>query len=563
MVFTAAQLTAFFTDADQMALVDATRVQLATIEGISDPSHLAGHKEDSFKQISRSLSRPANGHGPYVLGAMSLHRLMVTSDLVRYYNSIGRDLTPANVFYATTGNSFDTCYSVHADKKLSENKDPPVPSRTLPILQWIEAYEDHAHRAYTDKGRPFAYVIRPLRVAPYPCPPAQPGKPYALDYDTLADEMIARTNHSHDLYRTDNAAVYHDIEKAVRGTSYASSIKVFSDKKNGRGAFLALKQQFGGTPAYKTLIDDATAVLYTRKWKAQGSFPLATFVAQHRAAYVNMQLGAVHCQHQLPTEFTRVDLFLKAIECTDSGLSTQIALLRADDQGKMQDFEEAVAFILPKDPVALKRHSSGTTNAKRLAAEISEVSASPGVPRKVRVGPKTGVEFRYHTHDEFKALDEDAVAELEQYRQTLRDKGETGHLPVLGQDRKSKKAKGKGKGKPTAKKSTAGGKSKSFKAAVAAAVADLEKAKLAPPAVGKSTMSAADIAALAAAITTSQTKGVTIAGTISAADGATVIPSTDIVAVTVTSPTKTASGLIRNNIAKRTLFVPDDKSTSG
>jgi hypothetical protein len=76
-------------------------------------------------------------------------------------------------------------------------------------------------------------------------------------------------------------------------------------------------------------------------------------------------------------------------------------------------------------------------------------------------------------------------------------------------------------------------------------------------------MSAADIAALAAAITTSQKKGVTIAGTISDADGATVIPTTDIVAVMVTSSTKTASGLIRNNIAKRTLFVPDDKSTSG
>lgn len=548
-----------------MGIPPLTRAQIALVERISDPSHLIDQDEVTLQQIARNLSRPANGNAPYVFGASSLQRLLVMSDLVRYYASVGRSHTVANMNYSTTGRSFKLSYSLHDKKKLADNKDPPVPSRALPILQWLEAYEDHAHRAYTDKGRPFAYVIRALDERPFPCPPARPGKPFAAAYDTLEEEMIARLTHDHELFRSDNAAVYLDIEKALRGTTYAPTIKPFTARKNGRGAFLALQQQFGGKPAYKQLINDAVEVMYKRKWKAHGSFPLATFVAQHRAAFVNMQLGAVHVQHQVPTEFTRVDLLLQAIECTASDLSTHLALVRADEgiDGKMNDFEAAVAFILPFDPVALKRHGAGSNNAKRLAAEISDVSASPGVPRKVRVGPKTGVEFRYHTHDEFKTLDADAVAELEQYRQTLRDKGETGHLPVMGQDRKGKKGKGKGKGKATAKKSHVGTKSKAWKSTVAAAVATAMAEYTAPAAAAAKAN--IDIAALAAAITSSQKKGVTIAGAISAADGTSNDDDANakVAAVTVTSPAKASPGIIRNNIAKRTLVVPNDKSTSG
>jgi len=564
MVFTAAQLNEFFEHADHMGIPAVTRAQLATVEHIADPSDLIDQDEQTFQQIARNLSRPANGHAPYVFGASSLQRLLVMSDLVRYYASVGRSHTVANLNYMTTGRSFKLSYSLHAKKKLADNKDPPVPSRALPILQWLEAYEDHSHRAYTDKGRPFAYVIRAVEDRPFPCPPARPGKPYAAAYETLEEEMIARLTHDHELFRSDNAAVYLDIEKALRGTTYAPTIKPFTARKDGRGAFLALQQQYGGKPAYKQLINDAVEVMYKRKWKGHGSYPLANFVALHRSAFVNMQLGAVHVQHQVPTEFTRVDLLLQAIECTASDLSTHLALVRADEgvDGKMNNFEAAVAFILPFDPVALKRHGAGSNNAKRLAAEISDVSASPGVPRKVRVGPKTGVEFRYHTHDEFKSLDADAVAELEQYRQTLRDKGKTGNLPVLGQDRKGTKGKGKGKGKATAKKSHVGTKSKAWKSTVAAAVATAMAEYTAPAAAAKANI---DIAALAAAITASQRKGVTIAGAISAADGTSNddVANANVAAVTVTSPTKASPGIIRNNIAKRTLFVPDNKSTSG
>ena len=67
--------------------------------------------------------------------------------------------------------------------------------------------------------------------------------------------------------------------------------------------------------------------------------------------------------------------------------------------------------------------------------------------RKVRSGSTItgskkicdGVELRYHSRENFTALDPDTMAELGEHRQTLRDKGENGgHLPVLDKDRKKR-----------------------------------------------------------------------------------------------------------------------------
>ena len=77
MVFTAAQITEFFEDADHMGLPHETRAQIELVEHIADPGDLIDQDEQTFQQIARNLSRPANGHAPYVFGASSQQRLLV------------------------------------------------------------------------------------------------------------------------------------------------------------------------------------------------------------------------------------------------------------------------------------------------------------------------------------------------------------------------------------------------------------------------------------------------------------------------------------------------------
>ena len=111
MVLTANQTTAFFENADQMALPRATVAQLQT-EGILAVADLSDFDEDTLSQISENLRRPGGRipdpsplaavgatipTPPFVFGAKSQMRLKVACDLVNYYNTTGRPLTATNI----------------------------------------------------------------------------------------------------------------------------------------------------------------------------------------------------------------------------------------------------------------------------------------------------------------------------------------------------------------------------------------------------------------------------------------------------------------------------------
>jgi hypothetical protein len=110
MVFTNAQTTAFFEDALQMGIPNATRLQLVT-EGIVNVQDLEEFDEANLKQITENMRRPpgrvpvdpAHPLGPSIptppfeFGAKSIIRLKAASDIVRYYQTTGRTLTAPNM----------------------------------------------------------------------------------------------------------------------------------------------------------------------------------------------------------------------------------------------------------------------------------------------------------------------------------------------------------------------------------------------------------------------------------------------------------------------------------
>ena len=111
MVLTAAQMTAFFRDGDQMGIPQATVAQLQ-IEGIMTMSDLADFEKETMQEMVDNLRNPgervpdpnpaaaAGATIPtpsFVFGAKSQHRLTVACELVRYYNTIGRDLSAGNM----------------------------------------------------------------------------------------------------------------------------------------------------------------------------------------------------------------------------------------------------------------------------------------------------------------------------------------------------------------------------------------------------------------------------------------------------------------------------------
>ena len=110
----------------------------------------------------------------------------------------------------------------------------------------------------------------------------------------LKKELIFCASHTHVLYDDDNGKVYHYLEEATRSTSYAASLKPFQRSRNGRGAWLALLNQYAGRDKWEAEIKRAEQILHTRKWKGQSNFTLESFCAQHRNAFVSLTACSHH-----------------------------------------------------------------------------------------------------------------------------------------------------------------------------------------------------------------------------------------------------------------------------
>ena len=438
MVLTAAQTAAFFEDAAQMGIPHVTVLQLQ-LEGISTVDDLADFDKDSLQQLADNLRRPGgrvpdpNPNAapgatiptpPFVFGAKSQKRLLVACNLVRYYDTVGRPLSAANLQWNTVMKNFEIQWKALKDRKDAEEPDVPKISKALPVIKWTEAFRDFLHRVIGVRMIPLAYVIRTDVVPVGVVPALEAGQPHAAVHGSIELELIARASHAHALFRDDNSSVYFFLEEATRSTQYAASIKPFQRGKDGRGAWLAISSQYAGLDKWEAEIKKQEQLLHTRVWKGQSNFPLEGFVSQHRNAFVSLQQCAEHVTtFQLPSEHSRVGFIIEGIQATDAGLQAAIASVKTSTapDGLRNNFEACVAHLLPYDPVAKKRAEQGR---KRGAAQISnvdvdeeggEISTTHGGKSKPSIG-KTGVHLRYHKTEEYRQLTTEQKNELREWR---------------------------------------------------------------------------------------------------------------------------------------------------
>ena len=439
MVLTAAQMTSFFENADQMGVQHATVVQLA-LEGIQTVDDLADFDKEALQQLVDNLRRPG-GRVPnpdpgaaggltiptpaFVFGAKSQKCLGIACELVWYYNTVGRNLTAANMQWNNVIKNFEIQWKAFKTKRDEDTLEVPKISKSLPIIKWTEAFQDHLHHVIGVRMIPLAYVTRKDEDVPAVVPPLQAGQPHSEVHGSIEGEMIVRALHTHAMFRDDNATVYYALEEATCSMSYAASIKPLQRTKNGHGALQAPTNQYAGNDKWEAEIRKQDDLLHTRVWKGQSNFPLEGFIAQHRNTFVSMQQCAEHIAYQLPNEHTRVGYLLEGIQCSDPGLQAAMASVRMDDgaNGMRSDFEKAAAHLLPYNPIARKRAAGtkrpaanisdtwGIQGANASAIEVSEATTKDG---KVSIG-KTGAHLRYHTNSEYRELSTTQKRELSEW----------------------------------------------------------------------------------------------------------------------------------------------------
>ena len=447
--FTDALITTWFEDEANMGLSNRTRVALEA-EGIEGPSDLVDFKD--LDTIYANLRKPPKIPGPgrngelvdqaaFVVSAKSKMRLDTALLAVKYYAETSRPLDSVSMTWATLRN-FEIEHSALLERK--DDTEGPVPKldKNLAVPKWLESMKIHLMSVIGKRGIPLYYVVRPesgVAVAP---PPLLPDQAYSEEHGSVENELIARASHTHALWKNDNRMVFEIIERATRGNpAFSGTITSFRRNKDGRGAYMAFQSQHAGKDVWERSIQAANFFLHNGKWNGVGNIKFITHASKHRSMYIDLCEAAEHVDVECPNERSRVTWLLDSIDCKDADLLAAVAAIKQDEAGKRSIFEDAVTFIIPCCPVEKKKvkrtHFNGT------------VAASNGLNTKLKSGiGKTGVELRFHKHDEFWKLPEDQRQEVQEHTAAMKAAGllnnstkrKGGGAKVSGQANKKKKA---------------------------------------------------------------------------------------------------------------------------
>ena len=429
MVWTQAEIDAFFTERGQMAIPQDTVNGGLMAEGIATVDDLEEFQDEDIKAVQDNLRKPAGtvpdpsnpgqrmGAPSYVLGAKSVKRLKIAAAAVRYYQTIGRETSAANMHFTNVLKNFGEQWEAIKQKEEDDEPDVPKITRTLPIVRWTESFEDFLHQIIGSRHISLAYLVRETVEAATPAPPLLNNRSYSHEHGSVMGELIARATHDHTKYKDDNQKLYSFLEEATRSTQYASSIRPFSRAKNGREAYLALKRQYAGRDKWQAEIKKQENFIHTRVWKGTSNFTLESFITQHRAAHVSLERCAQSVPHQIPNERTRVIHLLDAIQCGDAALQAAIAHIKSqadDPAGLGSNFEEAAAYLLQFCPVSKKRKAQPMERTYNVSSV--GISHDDGKKRTKPNKGETGVELRYYKPKEYRKLSADQVEELRKWR---------------------------------------------------------------------------------------------------------------------------------------------------
>ena len=401
---------------------DASVLRL-TKEGITNFESLTDFDKKSMERLPATIKEPidaivadaqnniaAENRVPgATLSSISVRRLIVAMNAAEYYTSIGRTMSVPTMHYNNVLKNFKIEWETYQD--LRDQDAPEVPlindkDADRKVIKWVPVFLDCLTRSYGING-PLSYVLRENPLVPTELEdPLQPDSYYGAS-GSLHDELTARLSHVGPIYKNDNCSVFLKIEKASRGTSVESTVKAFSRRKDGRGAFLALIANHAGDTKYRAINKKRMHLLQSVKWNGR-SYPLESHVSNHRQAVDDLKDCSNHITVAVPDQSQRVEYLIDSISSNDTALQAAIGLVRANTNNMRNDFEVAASALIEVDPY---RKSQRGEQGKGRGAQISAIDFKAG-------RGSTGVDLRWHPKKEFKSLTDEQRDELTTWMKT-------------------------------------------------------------------------------------------------------------------------------------------------
>ena len=430
------------------SLTDFDKKSLERLPSVCKES-IAAIVEDLPNGIAAEIAVPGAN-----ISSISVQRLIVAMHAAEYYAAIDRSMSVVNFHYTNILKNFKLEWDTYQD--LRKQDEPTVPLVTdkdgdRKIIKWVPIFLDCLSRSYGVRG-PLVYILRDDPAVPAEASDPLDAQSYFGASGSLHDELVARLSHVGPIYKNDNTSVFMKVEKATRGTSVESTVKAFSRRKDGRGAFLALIANHAGDTKYRAILKKRMNLLQNIKWNGR-SFPLETHVSNHRQSVDEIRECSAHITVTVPTQDQRVEYLIDSIACADSTLQAAIGLVRANTNNMRNNFEAAATAMIEVDPY--RRSQRGTSTKGGATVSAIDFSAGRG---------STGVDLRWHHKKEFMSLPAEQRDELSTWIKTNEGR------KVIEQSRratqKTNKRKG-GKGDPIGGKNNKDGNwKKRFKKAL-------------------------------------------------------------------------------------------------
>ena len=233
-------------------------------------------------------------------------------------------------------------------------------------------------------------------------PPLLHNRPYSNESGSVMMELVNRSSFEDPNFVQENAEFLNILEEGFEGSHVYPTLKAFRKKKDGRKAWMAIMSQYMSVETWRNELKRVEGIVTKRVWKGDGTETLEEFFALHRNFNTTMDNGnEVLDGYISPEERRKVERALDAIKSKDPTLLAAI-----DPDGMMNNFEKAVAYLIPACPVAPVRK---TNNA------IAHIA---GAEMKTGRG-KSGVDFCFYTDKEYKKLSEEQKLEIRNYRAAL------------------------------------------------------------------------------------------------------------------------------------------------
>ena len=146
-------------------------------------------------------------------------------------------------------------------------------------------------------------------------------------------------------------------------------------------------------------------MLVTRIWNGRNyQYLIKVHIARHREAFNDFVRGSYKIKYFPLNKTTRVIYLLTSVHTYDPTICSFKTTIQADVV-KKYDFESATDFLLITEPA--QKHQGHSNH--RTSGLISKL-------RKVKIGPKNGVEVRFHIRHEWKNMSKKGENEVRESR---------------------------------------------------------------------------------------------------------------------------------------------------